>query len=468
MAFLIGGANSAADTGYDVANSCRFNNDDSPYMHKTPGGAGDNNIWTLSMWIKRGSLSTTQFLFGASTSSSNFESIRINDDDTLSLHRYLTTKQFGWDSVIKLRDPNAWYHLVFSRSGATQKYYINGVERAKTNDDTSTDTGDFNTTDEHRLGHRPDTADGTNHFDGYMAEVYWIDGTIYDADDFGEFNEDSPTIWQPKDASGLTFGTNGFYLDFESSGNLGNDANGGTDLTEVNIAAVDQTTDTPTNNFATLNPLSQGVAATSRTFSEGNTSVSFGGADDSSLSSIGVTAGKWYCEFKVTNEATGYATVGVGNESSAFVTNPGACNIGSSAGAYGYFANGQKRINGAGLADYGDTFTDDDIISIALDLENGAIWFAKNGTWQDSATAGEIAAGTTTNAAATSLSGTFFIGCSNSASGTTGDAFAVNFGNPSYANSSDAADGNGYGAFEYAPPSGYLALCTKNLGSTGG
>ena len=91
-------------------------------------------------------------------------------------------------------------------------------------------------------------------FDGYMAEVVGIEGTTYDATSFGEFNSDSPTIWQPIDVSGLTFGTNGFYLDFEDSSNLGNDANGGTDFTETNLAATDQSTDTCTNNFATLNP----------------------------------------------------------------------------------------------------------------------------------------------------------------------------------------------------------------------
>ena len=455
--------------GYEVANSCRFEEGDSAYMHITPGSAGHANIWTLSMWIKRSTLSTTQFLFGSSSSASNFESIRINDDDTLSFHRYLTTKQFGWDSIIKLRDPSAWYHLVFSRSGATQKYYINGVEGAKTNDDTSTDTGDFNTTDEHRLCHRPDKADGTNHFDGYMAEVYWIDGTAYDADDFGEFDEDSPTIWKPKDASGLTFGTNGFYLDFEDSSNLGNDANGGTDLTEVNLAATDQTTDTPTNNFATFNPLVRNKDYNDGSLAEGNTYFAPGGRAIA-CSSIGVTSGKWYAEFKATDSGALY--IGVGDLQLGIQANQGNPIFYDNNPSYaiGYGADGSIQYNTTSSS-YGSGYSDDDIIGVALDMDNHALYFSVNGTWQNSGdptSAGSKTGDATSEASYNPLDdgGEMFMFVSDFSAAGVGQCY-VNFGNPAYANSSDAADADGYGAFEYAPPSGFYALCSKNLAEYG-
>ena len=99
-----------------------------------------------------------------------------------------------------------------------------------------------------------------------------MDGSSLAPTSFGEFNSDSPTIWQPIDVSELTFGTNGTYLDFEDSSNLGNDANGGTDWTETNLAATDQSTDSPTNNFATLNPLYH-PPSNAPTLSEGNCKV---------------------------------------------------------------------------------------------------------------------------------------------------------------------------------------------------
>ena len=481
---LILGTNSIKDTGYDVANSCRFNGADSAELTLTPT-AGNQKTWTFSFWTKR----TTDQIGVADHVDSILEAghatnpwfVFTFNNDVLNVSQTAGTSA-GWDTAAKFRDTSAWYHIVLAvdttsstssiSNGSTDRMriFVNGVQQTLASGSVPSQNADLQWSSNvgaHLFGQ----SYAGQYFDGYAAEVVFIDGLALAPTSFGEFNEDSPTIWQPIDVSGLTFGSEGYYLDFADSGNLGDDESGnGNDWTEVNLAATDQSTDTCTNNFATLNPLSQGVAATSRTFSEGNTAVSFGGADDSSLSSIGVSAGKWYCEFKVTNDAAN-PTVGVGNESSAFVTNPGACNIGSSAGAYGYFSNGQKRGNAASLADYGDTFTDDDIISIAFDADNGTIWFAKNGTWQASATEGEIEAGTTTNAAFSSISMaavTFFIGCSNSASGTTGDAFAVNFGNPPYANSSSVADENGYGDFEYSVPDGFLALCTKNLGSDGG
>jgi hypothetical protein len=484
---LIIPANTLSDAGYDVANSCRFNRPDSPRLVIANPTAGTRTKGTFSTWFKRCSLGTAQYLFSTwnnATSGYSSALISFQTDNRINISNFVASGASGGSTLITermFRDVSAWYHLCINwdtTDSETDRYkiYVNGTRETVFNGTPAYPTSSqdlfFNiggTANPQHIGYQS-TGSDTHYFDGYLAETVHIEGNDLAASSFGEFDEDSPTIWKPKKVSGLTFGDEGFYLDYEDSDNLGDDESGNTnDFAEANLAAVDQCTDSPTNNFATFNSIhTEGTATHDPNFSEGNVAVTFDDADDSTLSTIGVTAGKWYCEFKITNEATGKATVGVGNESSNLVINPGSNNIGGHGGDYGYYANGEKAINGASLASYGDTFTDDDIISIALDLENGAIWFAKNGTWQDSATEGEIEAGTTTNAAATSLSGTFFIGCCNSASGTTGDAFSVNFGNPSYANSSSVSDGNGYGAFEYSVPDGFLALCTKNLGSTGG
>ena len=464
MAFLIGGANSVTG-GYEVANSCRFNDNDSAYMKITPGGAGDANIWTLSIWLKRGSITSIQYVFGASTDAANFESFRFNSEDTFSLHSYASgSGVYYFDTTHLFRDPTAWVHLVMSRSGATQKYFVNGVEGSRAGEATSTATGDFNTTDEHRLAHRPDKADGTQHFDGYIAEVFWIDGTAYTASSFGEFDEDSPTIWKPKDCKGdLTFGTNGFYMDFEDSSNLGNDVNGGTDWTEVNLAAVDQATDTPTNNFATWNPLNV-PASNAPVFSEGNCNLASAAnaAEFTGTSTIGVTNGKWYAEFK--NIAGDYCIVGI-------TSNPGEdarnnVRPGTYATSWGYNASGSGEVqnNNSGITYTCDSWEADDIIGVYIDCDNSKLYFAKNGTVQNSGTGISLVSGDT------------YFFTQGDGDNESSSRHAANFGGcPAFAISSGNTDANGYGNFEYDPSAGtfdsaskdFYALCTKNLAEFG-
>jgi len=467
---IVGGNQSAG--GYNIDNSLRFDDGSSDYLTKTFGSAGNRKTWTWSGWVKRsGGFGVQQVLFGTSSGASTYHLWYIDSNDGLT-HNYNGTYV---STNAKYRDPSAWYHFVCavdttqSTAADRVKMYVNGSQI------TSFDVASYpsqNTDLSINNNIRHDISNGGAHysnnfyFDGYMSEVVFIDGTALDPTSFGEFDSDSG-IWKPIAISGLTFGTNGFYLDFENSGSLGADVSGnGNNFTVNNLTSIDQTTDTPTNNFATLNPLSQGATTTNRAYSNGNLSVTYNNGDDSSLTTMGVSTGKWYAEFKVTAQPT-TATVGVGNEQSTFVVDPGNCNIGASTGAYGYFSTGQKRINGGSLTAYGSSYTTNDIIGIALNLDIGAIWFSKNGTWQASATITEIQNGTTTNAAATGLSGTFFLGTSNSASGTTGVAFDNNFGNPPFTITSGNSDGNGYGNFEYTVPSGYYALCTKNLAEYG-
>ena len=475
MAFLIGGANSEADTGFDVANSCRWNDDDSPYMHKTPGGAGNRRTWTVSVWVKKTLVggSVRKSIFGTADTEVNGNGgclLRFENGDSLKFE-----SDGGVATVVATNavyvDPSAWMHVVLAvdttqgTAANRVKIYINGVQETSLASTTYPDQNKdyhWNNTVVNYVGAYDDSGDIVNSFDGYMAEFVSIDGSALSPTSFGEFDEDSPTIWKPIDVSGLTFGTNGFYLDFEASGNLGNDANGGTDLTEVNLAATDQSSDSPTNNFAIGNFL---IKRATVTVAEGNLKITQDRDDANAwgglASTLGAASGKWYAEFAI--RAGDTHSMICGAVGAATISDNVAIGFGTPGGAY--LQNGSKYIDGTGSSGFAGTAGLNDIIGCAMDLDNHKVYFSNGGEWANGSGAWDS---TTFDAAvgAISLSQTsgFYLFGHSSDDSTT----VANYGNPITANTSDAADENGYGAFEYAPPSGYLSLCTKNLGSSGG
>ncbi len=479
MAFLIGGANSVTG-GYEVANSCRFNNNDSAYMTKTYGSVGNQKTFTISLWTKRSELSTTipsgqtfiSYYYASTTARSD---LGWSDDDRIIIGLNPTGSSWAYYySTGKFRDPSAWYHIciAFDTTQGTDsnrlKLWVNNRQETITGGypAENLDTGYNANGYVHQIGKY--ASGDAAYLDGYLAEFVVLDGTATTPSSFGEYDEDSPTIWKPKDVSGLTFGTNGFYLDFEDSGDLDDDESGNTnDFTATNLAATDQATDTPTNSFATFNSL---LASQGQAFEEGNTEVDTTGSGlAGGYSSIGVANGKWYAEFKLT-AWTGANRLILGVTSDASEDDRDNKYFGQTSRSYAYSSEvGQKKNNNSGSS-YGDSFAIDDIIGVALDLDNLKLYFSKNGTWQDSGDPTSGATGTgaafTVTAPASTTTGFYFFGVSDE-SGSHQMVTQANFGNPPYANSSDAADANGYGAFEYAPPSGYLSLCTKNLAEEG-
>ena len=255
------GANSVSGE-YEVSNSLRFNSADQPSLTKTFGSAGNRKTFTLSCWVKRGKLDSTEDHI-LSAGSSNDDSIFFNSSHYFRYIFNVGGSEYQLLSNQVFRDVSAWYHLVVitdtTQSTATDriKVYVNGNQITSFQTDNRSNLSqnhDMEITNSvaHCIGDREQFRPNTgNCFDGYLSEMHFIDGTAKAHTDFGEFDSDSPTIWKPKDPSGLTFGTNGFYLDFKDSSNLGNDANGGQDWTEVNFDATDQATDTCTNNFCT-------------------------------------------------------------------------------------------------------------------------------------------------------------------------------------------------------------------------
>ena len=492
MAFLIGGANSAADTAYSVANSCRFNDGDSPMMQLTPGSsATSSRIMTISFWCKRSGPSDQNLrIICADTSGSN------DQRDCLlftgnKLNLFIDNTDDGHLKTNRLfRDAAAWYHIVVAidttqgTAANRVKIYVNGVQETSFETsgtgvvypDQNYDILGFGQNGrEMTIGADTDGGGNDDEYDGYLAEFVFIDGQQLAPTSFGEFDEDSPTIWKPIDVSELTFGTKGFYLDFEDSANLGNDANGGADFTETNLAAADQATYTPTNNFCTLNPLTI-VAGASLTLAEGNLEVHGSSTDAGAKGTMGVAAGKWYWEIKCVvagdsgSDRLLVATENVRQITSA--TDPNSQGIWGIQNRSGTGATLNSYTNGTfSNVNTGSTgFANNTIIGVAYDADNGKLYFAKDNTYTDlGGNTGDPPNATNPTFTGLPTDGTFMLPYVENRVSSGTPSSSVNFGGcSSFALSSAAADENGYGNFEFAPPSGFLALCTKNLGSTGG
>jgi len=480
---LILGTNSIKDTGFNVSNSLMFNSASADRMTSpTRGTATSQKKGTFSWWQKK-CKTGQQRMMGTFENGNNEFEIKLRSDDTMQFYQiaggsnnlsYITTRVF--------RDPSAWMHIVFAidttQSSASDrvKIYINGVQ--ETSFSTSTNSMPQNHSF-HGFYQGLTMSIGVNGqgdnatpYDGYFAEWVYVDGLQLDPTSFGEFNSDSPTIWQPIDVSGLTFGNNGFYLQFKESGTSQNSSGLGADTSGndnhfavTNLTAESQSTDSCTNNFCTMNPLDNYYA--SNTYSEGNikfvTKASGGFAYGTST--IGLSSGKWYAEFDciATTDSGAYHQVGIVEKPSASTTTSATANIGSSAYSWAYYAADGKSRNSASYSTYGDSWTTGNIIGVYLNLDDNELRFSKDGVIQNSGTAISI------TAPASNGTGHYFItagGMSTNASVT----FEANFGNPFQSQSSSVSDANGYGAFEYSPTlSGvnYYSINTKNLAEFG-
>ena len=473
-------------SGYEVANSLRFNDGSSDYLNRTQGTPTNADKYTLSVWVKRCGLTTSDYHYIASFDggSNPREHIRFND----------TTDQLTWyfrdsgGTATSLttnrlfRDVSAWYHIVCSydstqsTSSNRQKIYINGVQETSfsssgyvaQNTDANLNTNSNNI----KIGALGVSSPSAGFFDGYMAEYVFIDGQALDPTSFGEFDEDSG-IWKPKNVSGLTFGTNGFYLDFENSGSLGADVSGNSNnFTVNNLTSADQTPDTCTNNFATLNPL--GFAGTIPTFSQGNLNVVVGsGASLYSVSTIGVSSGKWYVEGELEQAAISggsyYVDYGFHDRAdslgqSYYVSDGRMFWLSSWDGKINYRTGGTDTI---GLVTGLATLTPGDFFQLYLDMDNELMYWGKNGSLLNTT-------GVSFNGKE-SLTGEYFFAFGDQYTNGTHE-WGVNFGQGSIDGNavSNFQDANGYGNFKYNPTvttdegsKDFLALCTKNLAEYG-
>ena len=460
-----------------VTNSLRFNDGDSPALTRSLGTTTLATKGTFSFWVKRGQLTTAQMIYSNEVADDNNRGfIQFEDDDTLRIVDSVGgSNQVLYKTAQLFRDITAWYHIVVqfdttAAGGARVKVFKNGTRIPDAQFGTSTEP-DQNaslkilTGGQTNKNHISKVHGGSGHFDGYLAEFVYCDGQVLDADQFGEFDSDTPTVWKPIDVSGLTRGDQGFYLDFEDSSALGNDKGGSNNFgTVTNLAATDQSTDTCVNNFATLNPLHFGttIATGYSNLSEGNclfTSTQDGSPYPYYFSTMAVSKGKWYAEFKRVS-----STVMIGIASGipdSFLGGTG------SAKGYAMYENGQTFTSGSGSG-YGDSMDNNDIIGVAMDLDNNKLYFSNQGVWQNSGDPESGATGTgalSITAPASNGTGVYHFAVGDSGGGS--PVIQCNFGNPIVALSSGNADANDHGNFEYEVPSGYFALCTKNIAEFG-
>jgi hypothetical protein len=289
-----------------------------------------------------------------------------------------------------------------------------------------------------------------------------IDGTQHAASDFGEYNDNG--VWIPKNASGdLTFGTNGFYLEFKQLGtaadatSIGADTSGNDNhFSQINVTpAVDRTIDSPTNNFATFNPLDNDTITGAASFSEGNLVINANSdAQSGCPSTIAVSNGAWYIEGKCLSSTFEIGVFGYGDGFSFNLANHPP--YGDNGYPFAYNYGGNLAINNSDTQTGLATFTTNDILAIALDMDNNTIKFFKNGS--------QVGTTITDSNLSTFAPYTFYVA---NHTGSNTNMFSLNTGNPAYTISSGNSDANGYGNFEYAVPSGYYALCTKNLAKYG-
>ena len=450
---IILGTNSIKDTGYDVANSLRFNDDSQDFLNRTLGTPTNNKKWTYSAWLKKSS-QTDMIMFSCGANNNDRGLIYFNNSGDLNIYGATSGSGTYYLATNRLfRDNSAWSNIVISydstQSTSTNriKIYVNGVQETSLSQTTypaENHNSYFNSAIRHDIsGRMPISSDYL--YNGYMAEVCFIDGLQLTPTSFGEFDEDSG-IWKPIDVSGLTFGTNGFYLDFEDSSALGNDAAGSNNFTVNNLTAIDQSTDTCTNNFATWNALFRKGTLTPA-FSNGNLTSTFdnGGANEFALTSFGADTGKWYAEVKwISAHGNGATATGILDMAYTGTADPNN----AVTNAFGYFGSGTKNVSGS-ASSYGASYGAGDIIGIALNCDDNQVTFYKNGASQGVIS---IIAGVT-------------YGIFTSDYGS--KVAELNTGSPPFAISSGNTDGDGYGNFEYAVPSGYFSLNTKNLAEYG-
>ena len=461
MTFPILGGNGAV-AGYSIDNSLRFNDDDSPQLSRSTGTT-NKRTFTVSVWVKRTTNGARQVIWssdkqtndtGDGSKGGSGIGLQFWNDDKFYLGGFGGNFQIRSNGL--QRDNSSWYHIVAgidttqSDQNNRAKLYINGENVSSLTAMVGQNTDVKFATN--RIGVKSETANYSDadslgsYLDGYVTELHVIDGQQLSPTDFGEFSEEG--IWKPIEYSG-SYGSDGYYLDFENSGSLGADQSGNSNnFTPTNLASTDQMLDTPTNNFATLNSLTPVVT---HTLSEVNLkSTNSSGTHGGATATINYpTSGKWYHEVRINAEDSSKGQgVAIGNQIYRDVTE-----WGNYRNLIGYFSDGSKQTDG-GYSSYGVVHNAGDIIGVAYNADDQELTFYHDNSSQGTITTSE-------------MDGTIDFNnlCPIVFGRNMGQTF--NFGQDSSFAGAETrqnnSDGNGFGDFYYAPPSGYLALCTQNL-----
>ena len=446
--------------GYEIANSLRLDDGDSAFLRKTDTRSASTDDFTISFWFKLGNIGTTRCLFATEGgATNNFMLLQFGTDGRLRFYLGTGTDAEAAISNGRLRDTSAWYHIVAAKGGSNAGIlYINGVaQTTQTNQTANIDLFSARRT----IGARDED---DNEWDGYIAEFNCIDGVVGTPANFGETGDYGE--WKPKKYDGA-YGDEGFYLDFKSSGvgtagttTIGADRSGNAKhYTSTNVVVTDQMIDTPTNNFATWNPLSNDTAGAG-TLSEGNLrGASNQSTDNGNGSTISAFPnGKTYVE-AIINVMPSDAYIGISDSSLIF----SGAKIYAVAPTFAYRSDGILIYGGGSNVSTGiNSFGVGDIVQLAIDTTANKLWIGKNNVYQTIDNASQDpSAGTGGYAITANIDYTIVHG------GDRGDK-TINFGQDSSFAGEDtggagASDAKGNGSFYYAPPTDFLALCTKNF-----
>ena len=468
--------NGKAASRYAIDQSIRFNDDDSAYMYKTFGSAGDSRRkYSISVWFKigekgDGSSNTERNIFMAGAYG-NDDGITLDQNDKIKFSLNGTSSA-NLISTQVLRDHSAFYHVMVAvdttqaTSSNRVKMYLNGSQItsfATENYPSQNYDGNIINNVQHNIGART----GSNrHFDGYLAEIHLLDGFAYDPSYFGETTSEG--IWIPKQYTG-SYGSNGFKIDGRDASDLGDDESGnGNDFTTNGLAAHDQVLDSPTNNFCVLTPLAT-LMDSGSTLSNGNLKIVLSGNDQ--FHSNFEISEKAYCEVRLDASSNYGGALGFG-------TFQGSDDDDNTIVFSMNYLSGRINLgNGSSGGDVGGNVSVGDIIMMALDPDTRKWWVGVNGTWRNS---GDPAGGTghvyqyatdyfdpsSSYSTTEGIGAIVWGGFKGSANGMT---VTWNFGQEGTFGGQETAggnaDGNGNGNFKYTVPSGFKALCSKSMGS---
>ena len=474
------GLGQAITESYSVANSAAFKKEDTCELDKTfSTTASSTTDGTLSVWFKQsGNFGTAghHFLMANTSAGGPGDVVKIESDGDIKV--WLNDQFDGyWTASTELLDIDKWHHLVvaFDLNNATSgdriDVYLDGVNITSQGTISYTFQNNIRFAQDSvpsTIGGRSDSSTASNYlFDGYMAEYCWCDGQVLDADDFGQIDT-ATNNWVPKDPSGLTFGNNGFYLDFADKNDLGDDESGnGNDWTESGFDTTNgsnQFHDTPTRNFATFDPYQMGTASTSMEDCMLHFTSSHGGTHEQAVRSTfyNPKSGKWYAEYEVFN-VSGYPTIipfcslDYNFQQSTFDIN--AADYGLRFNANGECAIVLNNINEGSFTVTGLSYSTGDVVQIAIDCDNDQFWMGVNDSWNAELGGDPDSGGAGTYFPFSSVDGTLF----NASSYASRD-LSINFGQWQYFDATDLSETSAAkGFFRFTPPTGFKACNNDNL-----
>jgi len=477
-----GGGTSFYD--YQIEQSLLFDGTND-YLTRTNGGAGDRRTWTYSVWFKKQKniISNTSAAYSLfATTGGNYFRISFqnysssNYYDRLDVYQYPSSVNFETVTSNRLQDGFGWYHFVLrvdtTQSSAANRVrqYLNGHEVTEFYADTTGSLAQDAESDVNlngRVNWIGSYSTG-EYFNGYMADVALADGQSYDCTKFGEFKNG---VWIPKDlSSGITWGTNGFWLKF-AAGALGTDSSGnGNNFTTSGFITASTQKESPTHNSSSVGGRFYNWNMNAFPY-YGDMDLRYGNTYFSNTSGtyeVAITtqglplSGKFYVEFvpQSSSQAIGFmqAYEGMARNYGNY-TGPGSSYAPAQNPVY-VSTNGNIYEQDGSTTSGGSTWTTGDNMAMAIDLDAGKVYWAKNNTWQNS---GDPAGGSNGTTLDRRTDGWLAIMCMNYGS----RIMSINCGQDSshygYQTAGTASDQNGIGNFKYAPPSGFLALCTANM-----